>query len=93
MARHKILLPMASPIIHGYTHYAHLLSILQCNNKTLPWIFSNFIQIYMYRDLQKTPWGDFYNPMQYDPSLGLKLFPSSYTFSNPPAISCLSLSS
>lgn len=66
MNRHQILLPMAKPIIHGYTHYAHLLSILQCNQKTLPWIFSNFIQIYMYKDLQKTPWGDFYNPMQYE---------------------------
>ena len=66
MSNRKILLPMAEPLIHGYNHYAHLLSILQCNEKTFPWIYSNFIHIFMNKDLFRNQWGDFYNPMQYE---------------------------
>lgn len=62
----KVLLPMAEPLIRGYTNFAHLLSILQCYEKTLPWIYSNFIQVYMNKDLLKNSWGDFYHPMPYE---------------------------
>lgn len=59
MKRQKVLLPMAEPMIHGYTNYAHLLSILQCHEKTLPWIYSNFIQIYMNKHMSKKFMGGF----------------------------------
>lgn len=66
MKGQKVLLPMAEPLIRGYTNFAHLLSILQCYEKTLPWIYCNFIQIYMNKDLSKNSWGDFYHPMPYE---------------------------
>lgn len=66
MKGQKVLLPMAEPLIHGYTNFAHLLSILQCHEKTLPWVYSNFIQVYVNKDLMKNSWGDFYHPMPYE---------------------------
>lgn len=60
------ILPISQPMIHGYNHYAHLLSILECHTKTLSWIYSNFIEVYMNKDLIKNPWGDFYYPFPYE---------------------------
>lgn len=60
------VLEIAQPIIQGYNHYAHMLSILNCHSKTLSWVYSNFIQIYMNKNLYKNSWGDFYYPFPYE---------------------------
>ncbi|MBO4347267.1 MAG: hypothetical protein J5840_06485 [Lachnospiraceae bacterium] len=54
------------PIITTYTHHAHLLSILGANPETKGWIFSNYIQVFINKDLIKNEWGDFYFPMTYE---------------------------
>ncbi len=54
------------PIISTYTHHSYYLSILQNDSNTLWWIFSNYIQLYINKDLNKNYWGDFYFPMAYE---------------------------
>lgn len=54
------------PFITTYTQHAHLLGILSCNKKTLSWIYSNYIQIYINKNLRMNTWGDFYFPMPYE---------------------------
>ncbi len=43
----KKVLPVTYPMITTYTQHAHLLSILSNYECTYPWIFSNYIQLYI----------------------------------------------
>ncbi|MBN2441341.1 MAG: hypothetical protein JXJ04_08340 [Spirochaetales bacterium] len=55
-------LSVSYPPITTYTHHSNLLSII-CNYKeSLSWLFSNYIQIFIYKDFSKGKWGwgDFY---------------------------------
>lgn len=54
------------PMITTYTTHAHVLGILGTDTKTLQWIFSNYIQVYINEELDKNRWGDFYFPMPYE---------------------------
>lgn len=62
----KKILETQSPIITTYSHHAHLLSILGAEPRTKGWVFSNYIQIYIDKNLGKNSWGDFYFPMPYE---------------------------
>ena len=62
----KKILDTKYPIITTYTHHAHLLSILGTSSMTKFWIFSNYIQIYINRELNVNSWADFYFPMPYE---------------------------
>ena len=62
----KKVLAVEYPIITSYTHHAHLLTILGTNEKTKDWIFSNYIQVYINKDFEKSNWADFYFPMPYE---------------------------
>lgn len=61
----KKVLPVNYPMITTYTQHAHLLSILSNYECTYPWIFSNYIQLYINEDY-KHNWGDFYFPFPYE---------------------------
>ena len=50
----KKVLAVEYPIITSYTHHAHLLTILGTNEKTKDWIFSNYIQVYINKDFEKS---------------------------------------
>ena len=62
----KKILAIEYPIITSYTHHAHLLSILGTDKRTEEWIYSNYIQLYINKDLNKSNWADFYFPMPYE---------------------------
>ncbi|WP_238653920.1 hypothetical protein [Paenibacillus piscarius] len=59
------LLPVSYPMITTYTQHAHLLSILTHYEHAHPWIFSNYIQLFINKDY-KHHWGDFYFPVTYE---------------------------
>ncbi|WP_427179991.1 hypothetical protein [Paenibacillus sp. TC-CSREp1] len=59
------ILPVSYPMITTYTQHAHLLSILTHYECAHPWIFSNYIQLYINKDY-KHHWGDFYFPVTYE---------------------------
>lgn len=61
----KKVLPVNYPMITTYTQHAHLLSILSYYEYTYPWIYSNYIQLYINKDY-KYNWGDFYFPFPYE---------------------------
>ena len=52
--------------LHTYSHIAYLFAILLNEEKTYTWIYSNFIQVYMNKNLYDNRWGDFYFPMPYE---------------------------
>lgn len=54
------------PIITSYTHHAHLLAILSVQPKAKEWIFSNYIQLYINKNLVVNNWADFYFPLPYE---------------------------
>lgn len=60
------ILEVAQPIITSYTQHAHLLTILCTCSKTYEWIYSNYIQVYIDKELLEKGWGDFYFPMPYE---------------------------
>ena len=62
----KRILKTENPIIAPYSHHAHLLSILPENRQTSEWIYSNYIQLYINKDLDQSAWGDFYFLMPYE---------------------------
>ena len=66
MNSERFVLSIQKPWISCYTTYSHLLSILQCDERTHEWIYSNFIQMYMNKDLNENWWGEFYKPMPYE---------------------------
>lgn len=59
------ILPFGYPPITTYTHHAHLLSILTNYKSAYPWIYSNYIQLYINKDYTYS-WGDFYFPFPYE---------------------------
>lgn len=59
------ILPISYPMITTYTQHAHLLSILTYHERAHPWIFNNYIQLYINKDY-KHNWGDFYFPLTYE---------------------------
>ncbi|GEM_PF-1121264 len=59
------VLPISYPMITTYTQHAHLLSILTHYECAHPWIFSNYIQLFINKDY-KHNWGDFYFPLAYE---------------------------
>ena len=61
----KKVLPVKYPMVTTYTQHAHLLSILSNYEYTYPWIFSNYIQLYINKDFRHD-WGDFYFPFPYE---------------------------
>lgn len=61
----KKILTVTYPMITTYTQHAHLLSILSSYECAYPWIFSNYIQLYINKDY-KYSWGDFYFPFPYE---------------------------
>jgi hypothetical protein len=61
----KKKLPIRYPMITTYTQHAHLLSILTNYEQTLPWIFSNYIQVYANKHNERK-WVDFYFPFPYE---------------------------
>jgi hypothetical protein len=40
------VLPLATPVIESYLHHAYQTSIICNDQKTMPWIMSNYIQLY-----------------------------------------------
>lgn len=62
----KKLLDTVYPVITTYTQHAHLLAILGTCLKAEPWVFSNYIQIYISKKLNTSGWADFYFPMPYE---------------------------
>lgn len=60
-------MPVSYPMITTYTQHAHLLSILTHYECAHPWIFSNYIQLFINKDY-KHHWGDFYFPLTYEPA-------------------------
>lgn len=48
----KVGLPFEVPAITGYVHHAHLLGILGQDDRTLPWLYSNYVQLYCYPDFR-----------------------------------------
>lgn len=61
------ILPVSYPMITTYTQHAHLLSVLTHYECAHPWIFSNYIQLFINKDY-KHHWGDFYFPLTYEPA-------------------------
>lgn len=59
------ILPVSYPLITTYSQHAHLLSILTYYDFTYPWIFTNYIQMFINKDY-KHNWGDFYFPSAYE---------------------------
>ena len=59
-------LPISEPMITTYTQHAHLLTIIGNYKFTYPWIFSNYIQLYINKDYIKHSWSDFYFPFPYE---------------------------
>ncbi|MBP3450159.1 MAG: hypothetical protein J6K22_06850 [Spirochaetaceae bacterium] len=59
MKKNKIL-PIAKPIIRGYSYYAHILSMIQNESDSFDWIFSNFIQLHYNTIINNIYWSDFY---------------------------------
>ncbi len=57
-----IELEISDPMVTTYAHHAHLLSILACYPQTYPWIFSNYIQVYV----KEGCIGDFYFPLPFE---------------------------
>src|SRR5690554_4043446 len=45
-----IELPLSKPPIIGYLHHAYPLSIMSACDNYLPWLHSNYIQLYCYKD-------------------------------------------
>lgn len=62
----KKVLDIVEPIVSTYTQHAYLQSVLLCNEETKGWLYSNYIQMFLNKDLEKTSWGDFYFPMPYE---------------------------
>lgn len=62
----KIILPTKEPIVATYTNHAHYLSILGTKNEALPWIYSNYIQLYICIDYIKNSWSNFYFSHPYE---------------------------
>lgn len=62
----KKILNFNYPIITTYTHHAHLLGILSNSQDAMKWAYSNYIQVYINKDLSENMWGDFYFPMPYE---------------------------
>lgn len=54
------------PLVSTYTQHAHLFGILGTKSETSNWIYSNYIQVYVNKDLNVHDWGDFYFPMPYE---------------------------
>ncbi|MGG4551686.1 hypothetical protein [Paenibacillus humicus] len=42
----NVILPLAPPLIESYLHHLYQTAIICNNNKTAPWLLSNYIQIY-----------------------------------------------
>lgn len=59
------ILPNCYPMISTYNYHANIMSILGNYPETYSWVISNFIQLYMNKDLNYA-WGDFYFPFPYD---------------------------
>ncbi|MCD9021531.1 hypothetical protein [Cohnella silvisoli] len=54
------ILAVSFPPITSYSHHATCLSIISCNDKYLPWFFSNYIQLIASADLDLPTSLDFY---------------------------------
>lgn len=61
----KKTLPIIDPVITSYTKHAHILSIIGNHEQVYPWIFSNYIQLYINKDF-KYDVSDFYFPYPYE---------------------------
>ena len=62
----KKSLSIKTPPLTIFTHHAYSLMALSSIKDSDKWIYSNYIQLYMNKDLNKNPWGDFYFPMPYE---------------------------
>ena len=60
------ILNVKYPTITTFTQHAHLIAILESEPRAKTWIYSNYIQIYMNKELNTNRWGDFYFPMPYE---------------------------
>lgn len=56
------LLPISEPPISSYSHHTAVLSILNADNKFLPWFCNHYIQLQVKSDLKNTADLDFYYP-------------------------------
>ena len=61
----KKILSISDPVITSYTKHAHILSIIENYEQVYPWIFSNYIQLYINKDF-KYDSNDFYFPYPYE---------------------------
>ena len=50
------VLSIAEPSTSVYTHHSYYLSIILNDPNTLWWVFSNYIQMYINKDLNKNFW-------------------------------------
>ncbi len=57
------VLPIKYPSITSLTFHAHLLSILETEDKTKEWLYSNYIQIFCNKKICTNYYADFYFPM------------------------------
>ncbi|GAA0137792.1 hypothetical protein YSY43_46330 [Paenibacillus sp. YSY-4.3] len=51
----RVLLPISEPAAKGFLFFAYPLSILGNNERTYPWIMSNFIQVCFDKDFKNSP--------------------------------------
>lgn len=49
----KRILPVSYPTITSMPEHADLLSVLENDKRTLPWIYNNFVQLYMLKDINR----------------------------------------
>lgn len=62
----KKSLKVDMPLISTYTHHAYSMMALSDVKDAKKWIYSNYIMLYLNKDLNKNAWGDFYFPMPYE---------------------------
>lgn len=60
---HSKILPIATPDITSYAHETYFLSVLHTDEDALRWVYSNYIQLYMWVwDLDEGIMVDYYTP-------------------------------
>lgn len=59
-------LPIVQPPVVSYLHHAYLLAIALCDKRTLPWFYSNYIQLRCFKDITSGRGSDYFNFYNYD---------------------------
>lgn len=54
------VLPIGKPFIYGYKHHAVPFTLFSLHDESLPWISSNYIQLFVHKYKEDRHWLDFY---------------------------------